>query len=172
VHVTVPIPNLLLRGARSRAPHDDGARIALCVEGGAMRGVVSAGMVSALEDLGLVHAFDAVYGSSAGAINAAYFLAGQAGFGTAIYSEDINNHQFISMRRAIGGRPIVDLASGGRGRRRSRRHRAGARAAVSADRDGDRRRHRDLGRCAASTAGRSSMRCAPAPRCPSSLGRR
>lgn len=74
-----------------------------------MRGVVSAGMVSALEALGFSNAFDAVYGSSAGAINAAYFLAGQAQLGTSIYYEDINNAFFIDWRRAIGGRPIVDL---------------------------------------------------------------
>ena len=93
----------------SRAPHDDGARVALCVEGGAMRGVISAGMVSALEDLGLTGVFDAVYGSSAGAINAAYFLAGQAALGTTIYYEDINNSRFINPWRAVNGRPIVDL---------------------------------------------------------------
>jgi predicted patatin/cPLA2 family phospholipase len=109
--MSLPTISLLLaRAARgSRAPHDDGARIALCVEGGAMRGVVSAGMVSALEDLGLVDAFDSVYGSSAGAINAAYFLAGQASFGTTIYSEDINNRHFIDLRRPLIGRPTVDL---------------------------------------------------------------
>ena len=74
-----------------------------------MRGVISAGMVSALEELGLTNAFDAVYGSSAGAINAAYFLAGQARLGTTIYYEDINNHHFIDLGRMISGRPIVDL---------------------------------------------------------------
>ena len=74
-----------------------------------MRGVVSAGMVSALEELGLTGAFDAVYGSSAGAINAAYFLAGQARMGTTIYSEDINNRRFIDLRRALRGLPVVDL---------------------------------------------------------------
>lgn len=74
-----------------------------------MRGVISAGMVSALEASGLTGAFDAVYGSSAGAINAAYFLAGQARLGTTIYYEDINNRQFIDLRRALRGRPIVDL---------------------------------------------------------------
>jgi predicted patatin/cPLA2 family phospholipase len=93
----------------SQAPHDDGARIALVIEGGAMRGVVSAGMVWALEDLGYAHAFDAVYGSSAGAINAAYFLAGQAGLGTTIYFEDINTRAFIDLSRAWRGLPIVDL---------------------------------------------------------------
>ncbi len=74
-----------------------------------MRGVISAGMVWALEDLGYTQAFDAVYGSSAGAINAAYFLAGQAGLGTTIYFEDINNRSFIDLSRALLGRPIVNL---------------------------------------------------------------
>jgi predicted patatin/cPLA2 family phospholipase len=101
---------LRARAARgSRAPHHDGARIALAIEGGAMRGVVSAGMVAALEQLGLTGAFDAVYGSSAGAINGAYFLAGQANLGATIYSEDINNRHFINLARPLTGRPIVDL---------------------------------------------------------------
>jgi predicted patatin/cPLA2 family phospholipase len=93
----------------SRPPHGDGARVALCVEGGGMRGVVSAGMVWALEHLGLTQTFDGVYGSSAGAINAAYFLAGQAAVGTTIYYEDINNRRFINLWRAINGKPILDL---------------------------------------------------------------
>jgi len=101
---------LLARRERgSRAPHGDGARVALAIEGGAMRGVVSAGMVSALEHLGLTGAFDAVFGSSAGAINGAYFLAGQAALGTGIYSEDINNRHFIDLARPLRGKPIVDL---------------------------------------------------------------
>jgi predicted patatin/cPLA2 family phospholipase len=102
----------LLRARATRggtAPHDDGARVALAVEGGAMRGVVSAGMVAGLEALGLTGAFDAVFGSSAGALNGAYFLAGQAAFGATIYSEDINNRAFIDLRRPLRGRPIVDL---------------------------------------------------------------
>lgn len=75
-----------------------------------MRGVISAGMVWALEDLGYLPAFDAVYGSSAGAINAAYFLAGQAGLGTSIYFEDINTATFISLARALTSRPILNLS--------------------------------------------------------------
>lgn len=74
-----------------------------------MRGVISAGMVWALEDLGCVGVFDAVYGSSAGAVNGAYFLAGQAALGTTIYYEDINNRSFIDLRRPWLGRPIVNL---------------------------------------------------------------
>ena len=106
-----PIVKILLRRreAGTKAPHRDGASVALCVEGGAMRGVISAGMVSALEHLGLTHAFDAVYGSSGGAINAAYFLAGQARVGSTIYFDDINNARFIDPLRPLRGRSIVDL---------------------------------------------------------------
>jgi predicted patatin/cPLA2 family phospholipase len=94
----------------SRSPHGDGVRVALAVEGGAMRGVISAGMVTGLEEIGLAGAFDAVYGSSAGAINAAYFLAGQAAIGTTIYYEDINTTDFIDHLRPLRGQPIVDLS--------------------------------------------------------------
>jgi predicted patatin/cPLA2 family phospholipase len=98
------------RAARGGGPpYGDGASVALCVEGGAMRGVISAGMVSALEALGLTHAFDAVYGSSAGSLNAAYFLAGQAALGTTIYYEDINNRQFIDLRRLLLNRSVLNL---------------------------------------------------------------
>lgn len=74
-----------------------------------MRGVIAAGMVSALEELGLTDAFDAVYGSSAGAICGAYFLAGQAALGASIFTEDINNRRFASRIRTLTNRPIVNL---------------------------------------------------------------
>jgi len=47
----------------------------LAIEGGGMRGTVTAGMALALHELGLVPAFDAVYGSSAGAISGAWLLS-------------------------------------------------------------------------------------------------
>lgn len=74
-----------------------------------MRGVVAAGMVRALEELGLRHAFDAVYGSSAGAICGAYFLAGQTEMGIRIFSEDVNNRRFASRARLLTGGNILDL---------------------------------------------------------------
>ena len=49
----------------------------LVVQGGGMRGVVSGGGLTALHDLGMRDLFDATYGSSAGAMNLTYFLAGQ-----------------------------------------------------------------------------------------------
>ena len=54
---------------------DDGLRVALSIEGGGMRGIVSGGMALALYERGLLPAFDAVYGSSAGAISAAWLLS-------------------------------------------------------------------------------------------------
>jgi predicted patatin/cPLA2 family phospholipase len=103
----------LLRKRRDEASkpgqREDGRSISLVIEGGAMRGVVSGGMVAALEYLGFRDCFDAVYGSSAGAISAAYFIARQARYGTTIFYEDINNSSFIDFRRLVRGQPIVSL---------------------------------------------------------------
>ncbi|MEV0616282.1 patatin-like phospholipase family protein [Nonomuraea sp. NPDC050404] len=54
----------------------DGFRVALAIEGGGMRGTVSAGMALGLHDAGMAPAFDAVYGASAGAITGAWLLSG------------------------------------------------------------------------------------------------
>lgn len=88
---------------------DEAAVLGLCIEGGAMRGVVSAGMVSAIERLQLLRVFDIVVGASAGAANGAYLVAGQAAYGTRIYFEDINTRSFIDPARLLVGRPVVDL---------------------------------------------------------------
>ena len=50
-----------------------------------MRGVVSAGMAAAIEQLGMREAFDEVHGASAGAFNGAFLLAGQASYLVALY---------------------------------------------------------------------------------------
>jgi len=84
----------------------DGRKVALIVEGGAMRGVISCAALMALEELGLTDVFDEVYGASAGAVNAAYFLAGQAGYATSIYYQKINNTRFI---RRMWSRQIVNI---------------------------------------------------------------
>ncbi len=74
-----------------------------------MRGVVSAGMTSALEQLGLRDAFDEVHGSSAGAFNAAFLLAGQAAYLTALYHRGFGDSRFVSFRRPLLGRPALDM---------------------------------------------------------------
>jgi predicted patatin/cPLA2 family phospholipase len=92
-------------GARS-----DGRRVALVIEGGAMRGVVSAAMASALDQLGLRDAFDEVHGASAGAFNGAFFLAGQAAYMTSLYWRGFGDPRFVSFRRALrGGGPAFDM---------------------------------------------------------------
>ena len=74
-----------------------------------MRGVVTAGMVTALELLGLRDAFDVVYGSSGGASNGAYFVAGQAAYGTTIYYDHINSNRFINIWRPLRNKALVDF---------------------------------------------------------------
>ena len=55
----------------------DGMRIGLAVEGGGMKGVISAGACGEILRSGFADCFDAVYGSSAGAMNLTYYLANQ-----------------------------------------------------------------------------------------------
>jgi len=85
---------------------DDGRKVGLIVEGGAMRGVISCAALMSLQDLGMTAVFDEVYGASAGAANAAYFLAGQAAYATTIYYQKINNTRFI---RRLWHRKVVDI---------------------------------------------------------------
>ena len=85
---------------------NDGRKIGLIVEGGGMRGVISCAALMAIEELGMTEVFDEVYGASSGAVNAAYFLARQAAYATAIYYQKINNTRFI---RRVWRRQIVDI---------------------------------------------------------------
>lgn len=79
----VPLDHPALQLLRQRAlagsqpgQRRDPFKLGLVVEGGGMRGCVSGGALQALTDLGMRECFDAVYGSSAGAINSTYFLSG------------------------------------------------------------------------------------------------
>ena len=93
---------LAKQGRESR----DGRKVGLIVEGGAMRGVISCASLMALEELGLTNVFDEVYGASAGAVNAAYFLAGQSAYATSIYYQKINNTRYL---RRFWHRQIVNI---------------------------------------------------------------
>jgi predicted patatin/cPLA2 family phospholipase len=66
-------------------------------------------MTLALESLGTRLAFDCVYGASAGSLMGAYFISGQAALAPSIYFQDLPNRRFISRKRVIGPRPILDL---------------------------------------------------------------
>ena len=73
-----------------------------------MRGTVSAGMALALHELGLVPAFDAVYGASAGAITGAWLLSsrpeGLRGWVEPSYAKTL-----IRWTALFRGRPVVDV---------------------------------------------------------------
>lgn len=103
----------LLRSRRAEGSkpgrRTDGAVLGLAVEGGGLRGVVSAAMLTELENLGLSDAFDAVYGCSSGAINAAYFLVGKTWYPLSIYFHDLTDPRFLDFRRALVGRDVLNL---------------------------------------------------------------
>ena len=86
----------------------DGARIALAIEGGGMRGAVSAGMAIAVHDLGLTDAFDFVFGASAGALNGVWLLSGNPAEGLEPYADPAMIRQYIRRSNALRGRPVVD----------------------------------------------------------------
>lgn len=85
----------------------DGHVVALAVEGGGLRGAVSAGMCIVLEAAGLAPAFDRVYGVSAGALNAAALATRQATL-TASHFRAAAGRRVINPARALAGRPVVD----------------------------------------------------------------
>ena len=103
---------LRVLGERARVgslPGDrrDGFRVALAIEGGGMRGTISAGMALALDELGLVSAFDAVYGASAGAITGAWLLSRPQGLRG--WTEPAYARAFIRRSALLRGRPVADI---------------------------------------------------------------
>ena len=96
--------------AARRAGGTDRHRVALVIEGGGMRGVVSAGMTAAIERLGLTRCFDLVVGASAGALNGAALLAEVArGCADAYHGAFAASRAFINPLRLLLGRPAVDV---------------------------------------------------------------
>jgi predicted patatin/cPLA2 family phospholipase len=89
----------------------EGARIALVVEGGGMRGAVSGGMALALDELGLRDAFDAAYGSSAGTLNAMWLVSGRLRDGIPTWTDPALVHELIKPRRLLRAGPVVDITT-------------------------------------------------------------
>ena len=107
-----PVLELMARRLSERSEpgnRKDGFRLALVVEGGAMRGVVSSAMLWALEEGGFLPCFDLAVGCSAGAMNAASFLAGASGGCTREYAGAFRSRRFINPARVLLGRPMLDL---------------------------------------------------------------
>jgi predicted patatin/cPLA2 family phospholipase len=98
------------REDQSKPGHrSDTAKVGLAVEGGGMRGVVSAAMLTAIDDLGFSDTIDEVYSCSSGSINSAYYLAGGTWYPLSIYFDDLSTSKFVDLRRAFTSRPILNL---------------------------------------------------------------
>ena len=85
-------------------PPDDGCKVALAVEGGGMRGCLTAGMVAAIHHLGLEDTVDVVYGSSAGTVIGSYFITRQLPwFGPELYYDSLTTagSKFINSKRFL-----------------------------------------------------------------------
>lgn len=74
----------------------------LYLGGGVMSGVFGAGILTALQEANTYDKIEAIYSSSAGAFNAAYFLARQSALGSRIYWEDLIK-DFIHPWKIISG---------------------------------------------------------------------
>lgn len=90
------------------ANHDDGARVALVLEGGGMRGVISAAIASALAQEGVLDAVDLAVGTSAGSINAAAVASGDIVDFAQAYAETFASPEFFDLRRLLRGQPVAD----------------------------------------------------------------
>jgi hypothetical protein len=91
---------------------NDTARLALSLEGGGMRGAVSAGMAAAICTLGLSDALDGVYGSSAGSVIGAYMVSRQMCLDVYLDILPAAQRTFVCTQRILRAlaRNAVDLA--------------------------------------------------------------
>ena len=87
---------------------EDGATLALAIEGGGMASAMSCGMAWVLDRIGARGAFDSVYGVSSGSIVAAHFAAGQMDGATRVFPAACTR-EFVNLRRALRGQAILSL---------------------------------------------------------------
>ena len=74
-----------------------------------MRSVLSAGMLLALEQLGMTPCFDLVVGTSAGAVSAAFFVDGRAVEGSVLFYTELNSEPFLNRSRLLKREAALDL---------------------------------------------------------------
>ena len=86
----------------------DDARVAVVLEGGSSRAAYGGGMVAELEQAGMLSTVDAVYGSSAGALNGAWFICGRANDNIHGWWDPASMHATIRPLNALRGKPVVD----------------------------------------------------------------
>lgn len=90
------------------AARDDPYRLVLAIEGGVIRGAVTGGMALEIAELGLLPVFDAVYGSSAGAITGAW-LTSSGPEGLVGWTEPAYTRMLITPHGPLRRRPVIDV---------------------------------------------------------------
>lgn len=98
-----------LRSGSKPGERNDDHVVALVVEGGGMRGTVSAGMLIALDQLGFRDTFDMVVGTSAGALEGAFFITGMASSAASMYYDELSQEPFLSKKRLMRLGPALDV---------------------------------------------------------------
>ncbi|MCU1679791.1 MAG: putative phospholipase, patatin/cPLA2 family [Amycolatopsis sp.] len=97
------------KGSSVPGERGDPFRLALAIEGGGSRGTYSSGMAVELERRGLVSVFDDVYGSSMGAITAAWLLSGKVEHGVSFWWHPEVMPNVVRPRAVLRRKPVVDL---------------------------------------------------------------
>jgi predicted acylesterase/phospholipase RssA len=110
VHEVLRVIDERVRSGSRPGNRSDGLRVVLSIEGGGMRGSVSAGMALGLHELGLTAAFDAVYGASAGAITGAWLLSSEPEMLRGWTDPDWAR-TLIRWSALLRRRPVVDVKS-------------------------------------------------------------
>lgn len=112
MNTSISVADLLKqrRASGSRPGHRrDPHRLVLAIEGGGSRVTYPSGMAIALDELGLLPAFDGVYGVSAGAVTGAWFVSGEAGRGLFQWPRLTSN--VLSLGHLRRGKPLIDTAA-------------------------------------------------------------
>lgn len=98
-----------LQSSSTRGDRQDNWRLAIAIEGGGMRGIVSAATAKAVADAGLLPAVDLIVGTSAGAQNAAALAAGVIDPFTAAYADMFTDTKYVDVKRLRRREPIIDI---------------------------------------------------------------
>ncbi|MFC1672663.1 patatin-like phospholipase family protein [Pseudomonadota bacterium] len=83
--------------ARKDGETNDGRKIALVLEGGALRGVYSCGVAQALSELGFSQCFDLLIGTSSGALNCLYLLGDEMDVAHSVYYENAVDKRCLNL---------------------------------------------------------------------------
>lgn len=75
--------------------------IILILDGGSLRGIFGNGVITALQKANMYSRIHSIYGRSAGAHNAAFFISRRSVLGSTIYTDDLTTGKFIRTKRFI-----------------------------------------------------------------------